>query len=150
MNHFENAEKIMVERFGQDCLIALATVEDGKPFVRTVDGFYEDCAFYVVTYTLSNKMKQIAKCSEVAVSGEWFTGHGNGENLGHVMKPENAEMMKKLRVAFASWYTAGHVDESDENTCLLRINLTNGVITDHSMKYGERYFAVNFAAKTAE
>ncbi|MCL2753017.1 MAG: pyridoxamine 5'-phosphate oxidase family protein [Defluviitaleaceae bacterium] len=149
MNHFENAEKIMVERFGQDSLIALATTEDGKPFVRTVDGYYEDGAFYVVTYTLSKKMKQIAKSPEVAISGEWFTGHGIGENLGHVMLDANKDIMEKLRKAFAAWYTGGHVDESDENTCLLRICLTNGIITDHSMKYGERYFSVDFTNKSA-
>ena len=52
-------EKIMLERFGKDCLIALATVDNGVPYVRTVDGFYENGAFYVLTHALSNKMKQI-------------------------------------------------------------------------------------------
>jgi len=149
MNIYENADKIMCERFAQDRLISVATVENGRPFVRTVDGFYEDGAFYVVTYTLSRKMKQIAANSEVAVCGEWFTGHGIGENLGHVLTKDNEAMMEKLRKVFAAWYTGGHVDESDENTCLLCIRLTKGIITDHDMKYGERYYDVDFANKSA-
>lgn len=57
----ENVEKVIMERFGTDSLIALATVEEGIPHVRTVDGYYDNGAFYVLTYALSNKMKQIAK-----------------------------------------------------------------------------------------
>lgn len=32
---------IMTERFGKDCVIALATVENGVPFVRYVNAYYE-------------------------------------------------------------------------------------------------------------
>jgi len=42
MNKHENAIKIMTKRFAKDSLIAVATVADGRPFVRTVDGYYED------------------------------------------------------------------------------------------------------------
>ena len=55
-------QQIMEERFGCDTLLALATVEDGRPYVRTVDSFYEDGSFYIITYALSKKMQQIASC----------------------------------------------------------------------------------------
>lgn len=57
----KEAEKIMIERFGKDSIVALATVEDGIPYVRNVDAYYEDGAFYVITYGLSNKMRQLEK-----------------------------------------------------------------------------------------
>lgn len=66
----ENVEKVIIERFGKDSLIALATVEKGVPYVRTVDGYYDNHAFYVLTYALSNKMMQIAQNPVVAISGE--------------------------------------------------------------------------------
>ena len=69
-------KEIMKERFGKDQIIAIATVQDGKPYVRNVDGYYEDGAFYVITYALSNKMKQIEENPHVAISGDWFTAHG--------------------------------------------------------------------------
>ena len=51
----------MKERFGKDSIIGLATTVDNIPYVRNVDAYYEDGAFYVLTYGLSNKMKQIEK-----------------------------------------------------------------------------------------
>ena len=110
MKHNEVANQILTARFGKDSLIALATVADGIPHVRTVDAVYIGGAFYVVTYSLSGKMRQIAKNPVVAVSGEWFTAHGIGENLGHVLLSENKAVMDILRAAFAAWYDNGHTN----------------------------------------
>ena len=60
----KETKQIMDERFGCDSLLALATVEDGKPYVRTVNAYYEDGAFYIVTYALSNKMRKSWQKSE--------------------------------------------------------------------------------------
>ncbi len=131
----EKAKEIMNERFGHDTLLSLATVDGTTLCVRTVNSYYEDGAFYVVTHALSNKMRQIAKNPVVAIAGEWFTAHGIGENLGYVLDPKNEERMTKLRAAFASWYGNGHTDESDPNTCILRIRLTSGVLMSHGTRY---------------
>ena len=135
MKHNEITEAILKERFGKDSLIALATAEGGMPHVRTVDAVYMDGAFYVVTYALSGKMQQIARNPVVAVSGEWFTAHGRGENLGHVLLQENRPVMEVLRRAFAAWYGNGHTNEEDPNTCLLKITLTDGVLFAQGTRY---------------
>ena len=135
MKQNEKTNRLLTERFGKDSLIALATVEDGIPHVRTVDAVYIDGAFYVVTYSLSGKMQQIAKNPTVAISGEWFTAHGIGENLGHVQLPENKEIMDILRTAFAAWYSNGHTNEAAPNTCLLKIKLTDGVLFSDGTRY---------------
>ena len=126
---------LMDERFGRDSLLALATAEGSTPHVRTVNALYESGSFYVITYTLSGKMKQIEKNPLVAISGDWFTAHGIGENLGWIRKPENSEIAAKLRAAFASWYDNGHTNEADPNTCILRIRLTDGVLMSHGTRY---------------
>ena len=72
----KEAEKILLERFGKDSIIALATTLDGIPYVRNVNAFYDNGAFYVLTYGLSNKIRQIEHNPTVAISGEWFTAHG--------------------------------------------------------------------------
>lgn len=131
----EKAKELINERFGHDTLLSLATVDGATPWVRTVNSYYEDGAFYVVTHGLSNKMKQIAQNPTVAVAGEWFTAHGIGENLGYVLDPKNEALMVKLRAVFAEWYGNGHTDESDPNTCILRIRLTNGVLMSHGTRY---------------
>lgn len=126
---------ILTQRFGKDSLIALATAENGVPYVRTVNAVYIDSAFYVVTYALSGKIRQIARNPVVAVSGEWFTAHGIGENLGHVLLEENSAVMEILRAAFAPWYGNGHTNEADPNTCLLKIKLTDGVLFSNGTRY---------------
>lgn len=131
----KEAEQILLQRFGRDSVIALATEEGGIPFVREVNAFYEDGAFYVLTYACSNKMRQIGKNPVVAIEGDWFTAHGEGVNLGWFGKSENALTAEKMREVFAGWIDNGHNDFDDRNTCILRIQLTDGVL----MSYGTRY-----------
>ena len=135
MKNNEITNAIIQERFGKDSLIALATVDGDIPAVRTVNTVYIDGAFYVVTYALSGKMKQIAKNPTVAICGDWFTAHGVGENLGHVLLEENQNIMEKLRTAFSAWYNNGHTNEADPNTCLPKIRLTDGVLFSHGTRY---------------
>ena len=131
----KQANAILIERFSKDSLIALATVEGNTPHVRAVDAYYLDGAFYCVTDARSNKMRQIEKNPNVGLCGEWFTGNGVAENLGHVLLGKNRAMMEILRPAFASWYSLGHVNEEDPNTVLLKITLTHGVLMKDGVKY---------------
>ena len=57
------AKEIMNERFHHDSLIALATMDGNKPYVRTVNSFYENGAFYIITYALSNYETNKRKCN---------------------------------------------------------------------------------------
>ncbi len=129
------AELIMKERFGKDCVIALATEDKGIPYVRYVDAYYEDQCFYIITYALSNKMRQICNNPVVALAGEWFTAHGKGINLGYFKKPENKHIAERLREVFAEWIDNGHNDFSDENTIILCIQLTDGLLFSHGTRY---------------
>ena len=64
----QQAEAVLYERFGKDSIISIATTVNDIPYVRNVDAYYEDGSFYVLTYALSNKMKQIAANPMVAIS----------------------------------------------------------------------------------
>ncbi|HWS29779.1 MAG TPA: pyridoxamine 5'-phosphate oxidase family protein [Clostridia bacterium] len=139
MNKYDEAMKLLDEKFGhKDGLISLSTIArlpnaegNSVPAARIVNAFYEDGAFYTVTYATSSKMQQIAQNPEVAVCiiVESFTANGIGENLGWVCDEKNAEIMSKIRPIFAEWYNEANNDE-DPNTCLLRIQLTKGVWND--------------------
>ena len=54
-NLSSEAEKIMIERFGKDTVIALATVEQEMPYVRNVN------AYYAVSYTHLFAVRQYKK-----------------------------------------------------------------------------------------
>ena len=129
------AQRIMNDRFNKDSLIALATVDSNTPHVRAVNSYYEDGCFYTITYALSNKMKQIALNPTVAICGDWFTGHGIGENLGWIRDERNNDIASKLRAAFAAWYDNGHTNEADVNTVILRIRMTDGVLLHHGTRF---------------
>ena len=131
----EEAEKIMTERFGKDTVIALATAENEVPYVRYVNAYYEDGAFYTITHALSNKMKHLKNNSAVAIAGEWFTAHGKGINLGYFGKEENRRIAEKLRGVFSEWIDNGHNDFSDENTIILCVELTDGLLFSHGTRY---------------
>ena len=128
-------ENILLERVGKDSILALATTEGTTPYVRNVDAYYADGAFYVLTYALSNKMKQIEDNPMVALAGEWFTGHGKGVNLGYFGKTENAEIAEKMREVFSAWIDNGHNNFDDVNTCILKIELTDGVLFSQGTRY---------------
>ena len=156
MNKYDEAMKLLDEKLGhKDGLISLSTIArtpnaEGKcrPAARLVDAFYENGAFYTVTYATSNKMLEIAQNPEVAVCiiVESFTADGIGENLGWVCDEKNVEMMAKIRPIFAEWYNDANNDE-DPNTCLLRIRLTKGLWNDaHKGIRNE----IDFVNKTAD
>lgn len=131
----KEAEAILIERFGKDSIIALATTIDNVPYVRNVDAFYFDKAFYVLTYGLSNKMRQIEQNSKVAIAGEWFTAHGKGVNLGYFGNKENEFIAGKMKEMFYEWIDNGHNNFDDVNTCILRVDLTEGILLSHGTRY---------------
>lgn len=131
----QEAEKVMMERFGKDTVIALATVEKQTPHVRYVDAYYENGAFYIITYALSNKMRHIAENPVVAIAGDWFTARGKGVNLGYFGKKENSLIAGKLRSAFAEWIDNGHNNFEDENTIILCVELMEGTLFSNGIKY---------------
>ena len=136
MSKYDDAVKIMAERFGKDNLIAVATTDGKRLHNRMVDAYYENGAFYVSTNARSNKMKQIEINPEVAVCAvDWFSGHGTGRNLGWVLEPQNAEIRSKLREAFV-WYDSAN-NEQNQNCCILEIRLTDGMLIKdhHAVRY---------------
>lgn len=155
MNNYEEGLKLIEEKFGdgKDNVISLATIarESGtngnpRPVVRSVNAYYEDGTFYVVTYQKSNKMQQIAQNQDVSVSGclEMFTASGIGENLGWVLDPKNAEIRIKLCTAFSQWYDIAN-NEQDENCCILAIHLTRGTL---NINHWEKLYHMDFVNKT--
>ena len=131
----KEVDAILLERFGKDSIIALATAIDNIPYVRSVDAFYENGVFYVLTHGLSNKMKQIEQNPTVVLSGEWFTAQGKGLNLGYFGKTDNLHIANKMKQVFSAWIDNGHNNFDDTNTCILCIKLTNGILFSNGTRY---------------
>lgn len=134
-NLSEKAEKIMTERFGKDTIIALATVENEVPYVRYVNAYYENGAFYIITHALSNKMKHMENNTTIGIAAEWFTAHGRGINLGYFGREENHMIAEKLKSVFSEWIDNGHNNFDDENTIIICVKLTDGLLLSHGTRY---------------
>lgn len=143
MNYFNEAIEVMKELYGKDIPMSLATVDDNRPNIRVVDAYYKDCAFYITTYTLSTKMKEISTNSNIALNHNLFVAHGEGKNIGNPLDASNLEIRNELKLVFSSFYDK-HVNELDKNTCILKVVLSDALVFAHDYKY-----LVDFRNKTA-
>jgi len=142
-NYFNEAISAMKELYGKDIVMSLATVNRDKANIRSVNAYFKDNAFYITTYALSNKMKEIEKNPNVALNHNLFVAHGVGENIGNPLDESNRGLREELRNVFAAFYDK-HVDEQDKNTCILKILLNDALVFAHNYKY-----FIDFQGQTA-
>lgn len=142
-NYFNEAISVMAELYGKDIPMSLATVNDDKANIRVVDAYYKENAFYATTYALSNKMKEILINPNVALNHNLFVAHGIGKNIGNPLYKQNRELREELKKAFVTFYDK-HVNEQDENTCILKVSLIDALVFANDYKY-----FINFEEQTA-
>ena len=143
MNYFNEAIMVMKELYGRDVAMPLATVNEDKANIRVINAYYKENAFYIMTYSLSNKIKEITKNPNVALNHNLFVAHGTGKNIGNPLDGKNRELREELKQVFCAFYDK-HVCEEDTNTCILKINLTDSLVFAHDYKY-----FIDFKHKTA-
>ena len=143
MDAYQHCLKAMEELFAKDCTFSLATARDNIPTVRVVDAFFDDGAFYVVTWNESGKAREIRENANVSLCSGLYRFSGAAVNIGHPLRPENAAIRAKLIEAFTPWYFR-HNDEGSEGMCYLKITPAQGFV----YKDGTGW-EVNFAARTA-
>ena len=51
------------------------------------------------------------------------------------IKKRKIEVADKMKDVFCEWINNGHNNFEDENTCILRIELTDGVLLSHGTRY---------------
>ena len=144
MNAYEEGLGVLDTLFARDYQFALATSNNNIPSVRFIDTFYNNRAFYIVTYRKSDKVKDIEQNPVVSLSKDLYRFTGIARNIGHPLLPENLKIREKLIKVFEPWYFA-HNNENDENMCYIRVDLNQGLF----YKDGTGY-KVNFENKTAE
>lgn len=144
MDVYAEAIQVITEQFGHDVAVSLATVSGDRPNVRIVNAYFAEDAFYITTYGLSSKMREIAANPRVAICHNLFVAHGTGADLGSPVAEQNSALRAVLREVFCAFYDR-HVNESDPNTCILRVSLSDAVVFTRDAKY-----LVDFTARVAE
>ena len=144
MNNYETVISIMDKLFKCDYQFAMATTVNNIPSLRFVDTYFDNGSFYIVTYSNTNKVREITENSNVALcSRKGYFFSGKAYNIGHTLSPENKEIRNKLIKAFEPWYFK-HNDEKDD-ICILKIIPKSGFVHKDGMGY-----KIDFVNKTAE
>ncbi len=143
MTDFEAVCQLLNAQMGRDVTISLATCADDELSVRTVDGYYRDCAVYVLTHASSRKMRDIMKNPKVAICRNLLQATGIGKNLGHPKEDWNKRLIPELKQVFSLFYDS-HVNEADPGTCILKIVLIQATVFGSNVKY-----VVNFSTHSA-
>lgn len=125
MSTYEKSLTVLTELFAHDCQFSLATSQDNVPSLRVVDTYYQDGAFWIVTYGMSRKVQEIVGNPHVALCSGLYSFAGLAYHAGHPLKEENKAIRETLIREFAPWYFA-HNNEQDENMCYVRVDLTAG------------------------
>lgn len=144
MDEYKNCLNVMTELFGKDFTFSFATAMDNIPSIRVIDTFYDNGAFWIVTYAKSNKVKEIESNPNAALCNNLYSFKGKACNVGHPLDAHNKEIRDKLIVAFETWYFA-HNNENDENMCYVKFAPESGFF----YKDGTGY-KVNFLKNKAE
>lgn len=143
MTSFEKGLSVLESLFAKDYQFALATSSDNNPSVRFIDTFYDDGAFYIVSYAKSQKVKEIEKNPNVAMCNKLYRFSGRAFNIGHPLLEQNLAIREKLIKVFESWYFL-HNNEADPNMCYLKVELKQGFFYKDGTGY-RIYFEKKFA-----
>lgn len=146
MDTYTESLEMMTALFGKDCFMALATAKDNIPSVRYIDTYYQDGAFYIVTYANSQKVKEIIANPHVALAIMACRFTGIATNIGHPLDAPNKEIREVLIKAFEPWYFA-HNNEADAQMCFVKVELTEGTFEKGE---NENAYKVDFKNKTAK
>lgn len=137
-NYFNEALDIIAELYEKNTAMTLATVNGNKPNMRIVNTYYKNGMFYVITYASSKKIKDIEKNKNVTLNHYSFIAHGYGENIGHPLDARNKKIKEDIKKAFLMFYD-NHVNEKDENICILKITLDSVLVFNNNFKYNIDY-----------
>ena len=143
MNYYVEAIQVMEELYKKDVPMPIATIKGDAPNIRVIDMYFAHERFYATSYALSNKVKEIEDNPNVAINHNLFVSHGTAKNIGNPLKKENLSIREELKQAFCSFYEK-HINEEDEHTCILEINLKDAIVFANDYKY-----CINFEKKHA-
>lgn len=140
MAKFEKTIDILEEHFGGDYIYVFATSNDNIPSTRVVDAYYDNGAFWIVTYGTTRKVKELEKNPNVSLCNNFHVFNGKAYNVGHPLDESNKKIREKLIKVFEPWYFA-HNNEEDKDMCYVKIEPETGFF--HKDKSGYRIDFVN-------
>lgn len=126
--------EILTERYSNDTILLIATAKENVPSVRSVDSFYYEDSFWIVTDTRANYVKEIQNNKYTMVSDG---GHNrfwcNAIVAGHPLEEKNKSIREVYKRVFKNWYEEVNNEKLD-TICYVKVTPYKGYI--HKEKIG--------------
>lgn len=126
--------EILKERYSEDSILLVATAKENVPTMRSVDTFYYDGSFWIVTDLRCNYVKEIQSNKFAMVSDG---GHNrfwcHAEVAGHPLEEKNKEIREVYMKVFHNWYKEVNNEEL-KSVCYVKVTPYKGYI--HKDKIG--------------
>jgi uncharacterized pyridoxamine 5'-phosphate oxidase family protein len=126
--------EILEEKYCNDTILLIATAKDSVPSVRSVDSFYHDGSFWIVTDTRANYVKEILNNKKVMISD---AGHNrfwcDAMVTGHPLDDKNKSIREVFLTVFKNWYKEVNNEELS-SVCYIKATPYKGYV--HKDKTG--------------
>lgn len=126
--------EIIKERYSNDTILLIATAKDNVPSVRSVDTFYYEGSFWIVTDLNCNYVKEIQNNPYVMMSDG---GHNRfwckASIAGHPLEEKNMSIRDIYLKVFHHWYKEVN-NENIPSLCCIKVTPYRGYI--HKDKIG--------------
>lgn len=136
-----NVIEILKEKYSEDTVLLIVTARDNVPSVRSVDSFYYDGSFWIVTDLRCNYVQEIQRNKHVMISDG---GHNrfwcNAFVAGHPLDEKNKEIRDVYKKVFHHWYEEVNNEKLD-STCYIQVTPYKGYI--HKDKIGYQFDVAN-------
>ena len=130
-------KELLIERYANDTILLIATSNNNVPSVRSVDSFYYEDSFWIVTDTRCNYVKEIQENQKVMISDG---GHNrfwcNAFVTGHPLNPNNESIREIFMKVFHNWYKEVN-NEDLESVCYVKATPYKGYV--HKEKIGYQF-----------
>jgi len=127
--------EILEERYCNDTILLIAKAIDNVPSVRSVDSFYYNGSFWIVTDRRANYVKEIQNNENVMISD---AGHNRfwckAEVTGHPLEEKNKSIREVFLRVFKNWYKEVNNEEL-ESVCYIKATPYKGYVHKEKLGY---------------
>lgn len=123
------------KRYQNDTVLLVVTASNNIPSVRSVDSFYHEGSFWIVTDLQCRYVQEIQSNPNVMISDG---GHNRfwckATVTGHPLEPANQAIRPVFLSVFKPWYEAVN-NESMSTVCYIKVTPYKGYIHDNKIGY---------------
>ena len=127
--------EIIEDKYRDDSILLIATAKENVPSVRSVDSFYHDGSFWIVTDIRANYVKEIQSNNKVMISD---AGHNRfwceAIVTGHPLDDINKSIREVFLKVFKNWYKEVNNEEL-KTVCYIKATPYKGYVHKNKIGY---------------